>query len=243
MKEQLKIELMEAADKCENVHFIGSDPVQFPHRYDNRQDIEVSAFISAWMAYGSRRVFLKVLEKIHTMMDGCGGPYRFIVNRHFNGVPGIGADSCLYRFYKWSDFMELCDRLSKAYDEMDSLEQFFVPGHSLDEGVLDFCKFFEGIQGIPVPGSKSANKRFYMFLRWMVRRNSPVDFGIWTAVMPSQLIIPLDTHVFQAAKRMGLTSRTGADLKTAVEITAGMKEIWPDDPARADFALYGMEVS
>lgn len=242
MDERLKRELAEAAAKCENVHFIGSDPVQFPHRYTDRHDIEVSAFISAWMAYGSRRVFLKVLEKLHTVMDGCGGPYAFVRKRRFIGLD-VDADSCLYRFYKWSDFLKLCDRLSKAYGEMDSLESFFIPGHQLSEGVERLCRFFDGVQGIPVAGSTSANKRFYMFLRWMVRRNSPVDFGIWTSVKPSQLIIPLDTHVFQAAVRYGLTSRRNADLKTAREITARMAELWPDDPARADFALYGMEVS
>lgn len=242
MNGQLKRELIEAADKCENAHFIGSDPVQFPHRYTDRHDIEVSAFISAWMAYGSRRVFLDVLEKIHTMMDAHGGPYRFISNRCFNGME-TDAGACLYRFYKWSDFLELCDRLAKAYDENDSLEAFFQPGHLLDEGVANLCSFFEGVQGIPVPGSTSANKRFYMFLRWMVRRNSPVDFGIWTNVSPSQLIVPLDTHVYQAARRMGLTLRNSADLKTAKEITEHMTMVWPDDPARADFSLYGMEVS
>lgn len=238
----MKRELVEAAGQCENINFISSDPVRFPHRYSDRHDIEVSAFISAWMAYGSRRVFLDILEKIHTVMDSAGGPYSFVANRRFMELD-VDSDSCLYRFYKWSDFLELCDRLSKAYGEMDSLESFFIPGCPLDEGVERLCRFFDGVQGIPVAGSTSANKRFYMFLRWMVRVNSPVDFGIWTSVKPSQLIIPLDTHVFQAAVRYGLTSRRNADLKTAREITARMAGLWPDDPARADFALYGMEVS
>ncbi len=242
MDEQLILELIEAADRSENAHFIDSDPVRFPHRYTDRHDIEVSAFISAWMAYGSRRVFLNVLEKLHTMMDDCGGPYAFVINRRFTGID-VDEEMCLYRFYKWSDLFQLCDRLSEAYMKMDSLEEFFIPGHVLDEGVERLCRFFAGVQGIPVAGSTSANKRFYMFLRWMVRENSPVDFGIWTAVKPSQLIIPLDTHVFQSACRYGLTTRRSADLKTAIEITCAMAAIWPDDPARADFALYGMEVS
>ncbi len=242
MDEQLMLEFIEAADRNENVHFIGSDPVRFPHRYADRHDIEVSAFIAAWMAYGSRRVFLGVLEKLHTIMDGCGGPYAFVINRRFMEVD-VDENVCLYRFYKWSDFFQLCDRLSNAYLEKESLEDFFIPGHDLGEGVESLCRFFEGVRGIPAAGSTSANKRFYMFLRWMVRGNSPVDFGIWTAVRPSQLIIPLDTHVFQSAVRYGLTVRRSADLKTAKEITLAMAGIWPDDPARADFALYGMEVS
>ena len=242
MEESLKRELMEAALRNETSAFIDTDPVRFPHRYTDRRDIEVSAFISAWMAYGSRRVFLGVLEKLHTLMDAAGGPYRFIVTHTWENVEADAA-SCLYRFYKWSDFLMLCGRMALAYENMDSLEEFFSGWKSLDDGVLELCRFFDGVQGIPVPGSPSANKRFYMFLRWMVRKGSPVDFGIWTAVSSSVLVIPLDTHVYQIATRLGLTYRRSADLKTAVEITAAMAQIWPDDPARGDFALYGTEVS
>ena len=81
-----------------------------------------------------------------------------------------------------------------------------------------------------------------MFLRWMVRRNSPVDFGIWTHVSPAKLLVPVDTHVFDTAKALGLTARSSADLKTSIEITGEMAKIWPDDPARGDFALYGSQV-
>ena len=81
-----------------------------------------------------------------------------------------------------------------------------------------------------------------MFLRWMVRKGSPVDFGIWTRVIAAQLLVPVDTHVYATAKSLGLTSRCSADLKTSIEITGKMAQIWPDDPARGDFALYGSQV-
>ncbi len=233
--------LLEAAAANECTEFIGSDPVQFPHRYTERGDIEASAFISAWMAYGSRKVFLQILDRLHATMDAVGGPYRFITNHAYRQLEN-NAQSCLYRFYKWEDFIVLCERMAEVYAEKRSLEAFFIPGQSLDSGVFALCKAFEGVNGIPVPGSPSANKRFYMFLRWMVRPGSPVDFGIWKNISPSQLIVPLDTHVYQIALRLGLTSRKSADLKTAAEITAAMAEIWPDDPSRGDFALYGTEV-
>ena len=81
-----------------------------------------------------------------------------------------------------------------------------------------------------------------MFLRWMVRKGSPVDFGIWNRVSPAQLLVPVDTHVYTVARSLGLTSRRSADLKTSIEITGKMAEIWPEDPARGDFALYGSQV-
>ena len=241
MTKETRQELIEAANRYECADFIQGDPVQFPHRYTDRRDIEVSAFISAWMAYGSRKVFLCVLDRLHKMMDEAGGPYRFIVSGGWKETLQ-DAGCCLYRFYKWADFSMLCARLADIYSRMESLENLFIPGEPLEKGVLRLCREFEGVNGIPVPGSTSANKRLYMFLRWMVRKGSPVDFGIWTRIVPAQLLVPVDTHVYATAKALGLTSRCSADLKTSIEITDRMAEIWPDDPARGDFALYGSQV-
>lgn len=231
--------LKTAADKYECPSFIEGDPIRFPHRYGKARDIEVSAFISAWMAYGSRKVFLEVLERLHRIMDGAGGPYRFVVSGSWRSLKNEG---CLYRFYKWADFIALCRRLAEVYSRFESLEELFVPGEPLDNGVVRLCSEFEGVNGIPVAGSTSANKRLYMFLRWMVRKGSPVDFGIWNRVSPTQLLVPVDTHVYTVARSLGLTSRRSADLKTSIEITGKMIEIWPEDPARGDFALYGSQV-
>lgn len=239
MNSETRQELINAAMRCECSSFIEGDPVQFPHRYSSREDIEVSAFLSAWMAYGSRKVFLGVLDRLHKMMDTAGGPYRYVISESWRY---LGVDGCLYRFYQWTDFRMLCERLASIYSRMDSLENLFVPGEQLEKGILNLCCEFEGVNGIPVPGSTSANKRLYMFLRWMVRKESPVDFGIWTRITPDQLLVPVDTHVYTTAKALGLTSRCSADLKTSIEITSQMAKIWPDDPARGDFALYGSQV-
>lgn len=239
MDDNVVIRLMAAANKFECPSFKEGDPIRFPHRYTDAQDIEVSAFMSAWMAYGSRKVFLGVLETLHGIMDAAGSPYRFIVSGSWRNLSNEG---CLYRFYKWADFIALCQRLSDVYTRYGSLEQLFVPGEPLDKGVNNLCREFEGVNGIPVPGSTSANKRLYMFLRWMVRKGSPVDLGIWNRISPAQLLVPVDTHVYTVARSLGLTSRKSADLKTSVEITGQMAQIWPDDPARGDFALYGSQV-
>lgn len=240
MTQDLKHMLTNMAAQNECVSFIAGDPIQFPHRYTKSRDIEISAFVSAWMAYGSRKVFLGVLENIHSMMDAQGGPAAYISSAKWKEFDG--CTQCLYRFYVWNDFYMLCERLSSIYMRMESLENLFEYGKPLADGVFNLCSEFDGVTGIPVPGSTSANKRLYMFLRWMVRRNSQVDFGIWNSIPAGELIIPLDTHVYQVAVRMGLTTRKAADLKTALEITRALARIWPDDPAKGDFALYGSDV-
>jgi acyl-CoA thioesterase FadM len=112
--------LKTAADKYECPSFIEGDPIRFPHMYGKARDIEVSAFISAWMAYGSRKVFLEVLERLHRIMDGAGGPYRFVVSGSWRSLKNEG---CLYRFYKWADFIALCRRLADVYSRFESLEE------------------------------------------------------------------------------------------------------------------------
>ena len=241
MTNDIKQELMAAAERCECIAFIDGDPISFPHRYRSPLDIEVSAFISAWMAYGSRKVFLGVLERLHSMMDSVGGPYIYVKSAAWHNLD-VNPGDCLYRFYKWEDFRMLCERLCGIYSRMESLECLFNPGEPIEKGVYRLCSAFEGVNGIPVPGSTSANKRLHMFLRWMVRNGSPVDFGIWSRISPTQLLIPVDTHVFCTARSLGLTSRSSADIRTSIEITAQMAQVWPDDPARGDFALYGSQV-
>ena len=242
MTEDVRIRCVEAAIRYETVDFIVADPIQFPHRYTERHDIEVSAFISAWMAYGSRKVFLQILDRLHSDMDAAGGPFNYITGETYTRS-ATSPDCCLYRFYKQRDYLSLCGKLRELYLRYDSIEGLLSPAASLAGNILALCAYFDGINGIPVPGSTSANKRLYMFLRWMVRKGSPVDFGIWSDISPRQLVIPLDTHVFQTARSLGITNRKSADLKTAIEITQAMAEIWPDDPARGDFALYGMGIA
>lgn len=102
--------------------------------------------------------------------------------------------------------------------------------------------FFYDCKIVP-KGKNSANKRVHMFLRWMVRQNSPVDLGLWNWYSPADLIIPLDTHVLQESEKFGLIEKAGsADLKTAVHITEALKQIWPEDPCKGDFALFGLGV-
>lgn len=228
----LRKRLIDAAERFEQPEFIKTDPICLPHRYSERKDIEVSAMISAWMAYGSRTVFLEKLNRLHDIMDNYGGPYKYIDSKAYLIDKQCDGD-CLYRFYKWSDYYRLCDRINMVLIEEVTLEG----------SVEQLCNKFSGINGIPIPGSKSANKRINMFLRWMVRKNSTVDFGLWESIYPKDLIIPLDTHVYQEAWKFGLTTRHSADLKTAIEITSAMKEIWPEDPVRGDFALYGLGIN
>ena len=129
---------------------------------------------------------------------------------------------------------EMCIR-----DSMEKALQAQPGGRPLEQ----LQRLFGDVKGVPDMETKSGCKRLCMFLRWMCRHGSPVDFGLWTICDPRNLIIPLDTHVHKKALRLGLVKRLTPDLQTAIEITDRFAEIFPDDPTKGDFALFGYGVN
>ncbi|WP_455640921.1 TIGR02757 family protein [Parabacteroides sp.] len=245
MDEQIKDKLRRWAQEYNVSTFIPDDPVQFPHRYTEKKDIEISAFLTSWISYGRRELILRKANELHASMTP--GPYQWIMREGYNelpkGIPEPGKRDTFYRFYTYSDLRRLCARLKELYEQYDSLEDALATS-PYPNPVAKIQDVFAGIQGIPVLTGTSACKRLAMFLRWMVRKDGIVDFGIWeTSIKPHELIIPLDTHVHQISLELGLTRQKVATLKTAVEITEALKKVFPDDPCLGDFALFGYDIN
>ena len=230
------------------------DPVEFPHRYKNPRDIEVSAFIASSLAYGKVELFKPVVEKILSVMGT--SPYEFLLEfrparqrRYFEGLK--------YRFNENEDLIALIFILHKLLSRHTSLEMVFMQFYRPDsltirEGLSGFVAALLEIDTSPVygkdvrpaglrqlfssPENGSACKRANLFLRWMVR-DRDIDFGIWKAVPKNRLIIPLDTHIARISRCLGFTERKSQDWKMAVEVTEALKRIDPEDPLKYDFAL------
>lgn len=216
--------------------FIPADPVSFPHRFTAKQDIEISGFLTAWIAYGNRKQILKKAGELHTEMDG--SPLAYIIGRRYAAHEGDTRP--FYRFFKHSDLHDISRRLHDIYTTYPDLEAAVTATGG--DPISALQTLFAGIAGIPRT-PQSASKRLAMFVRWMVRRDGIVDFGLWRSIDPCTLLIPLDTHVFDMARRLGMTRRSTADRRAAEEITACLREIWPDDPCMGDFALFGYGVN
>lgn len=244
MEKQVEAQLKEWAGTYNVKSFIPDDPVQFPHRYTEKRDIEISGFITSWISYGRRELILRKADWLHERMGE--SPYKWIMSGQYQDLaPEISAGKrdTFYRFYTHSDLRALCDRLKRIYEEYDSLEDALA-AHPHPNPIVKLQHLFSGINGIPVMSGTSACKRLAMFLRWMVRTDGIVDFGIWnTAFHPRQLIIPLDTHVHQISLELGLTAQRTATLKTALEITEALARIFPGDPCLGDFALFGFDIN
>ena len=238
-----KTELDELVGKYETVDFIKDDPVQFPHFYKDRHDIELAGFIASLFAYGNRKLFIAKLKDFFNYTRN--EPYNFIKNGDFSIIYEKDFN---YRFSKPFEIVEMLKILSDLYNTSDGLMELFAYGYqnnNMFKTVTDY--FYSRVnkkagQGfyhlLPNPEKGGAMKRMNMFLRWMVRK-SVVDFGIWNFIPKSELLIPLDVHIARLSREMGLLTRKSNDMKAVVELTDNLKKYDPQDPVKYDFAIFG----
>ncbi|MFY0591237.1 TIGR02757 family protein [Roseivirga sp.] len=232
--------------------FIENDPICIPHAYSLKQDIEITAFWAAILAWGQRITIINKCKTLFEMMDN--QPYDFILNHQENDLkPFLNFK---HRTFNDIDTLYFITYLKSFYQKHDSLEQAFLYGikdgdATIENGLIEFHNQFFSLEEAPsrtrkhiaTPARKSACKRINMFLRWMVRQDDQgVDFGIWKGIKPSQLVCPCDVHVERVGRRLGLIKRKQVDWQTALELTENLKQFDPFDPVKYDFALFGLGV-
>ncbi len=233
--------------------FINNDPISIPHRYEQRQDIEISGLVAAVLAWGQRKTIINKCTEFFALMDHA--PYDFVLHHQENDLKPF--EHFKHRTFNGTDALYFIEFFHRYYQHHASLEEAFTLGmdtHSQDttQGLVHFHRLFFSLPDAPLrtrkhiatPERNSACKRINMFLRWMVRKdNCGVDFGLWHNIRPAQLICPCDLHVDRVARSLGLITRKPTDWQTALELTAKLKEFDPDDPVKYDFALFGLGVN
>lgn len=231
MKTVIKKQLIEWADTYESESFITGDPIQFPHRFDRSQDIEIAGFLTAWISFGNRKMICDKANELLALMNNA--PFDYVMSRKWQSDFPTEDNSSFYRTCPKKQMHRLFEHLYQVYDNSNSLEVILQNYTGSPRERL--CQWL-GVS------TQSPQKKLNMFLRWMIRRNSPVDFGLWQQMQPKDLIIPLDTHVNRMAVELELTDKNTYSLKQALKITEALKEVFPDDPCKGDFALFGYGV-
>lgn len=244
MDNELKNRLIHLANKYETADFLPSDPSWFMHQVNGEENQETLAFIAASLSYGNRKQFF---PKIQYLLDQSNGnTYEWVKNSEYVSVIPQN-DSCYYRLYTNNTMIAFLNATRKLINEYGTIGKFIeytACGNGLKavEAITSYYSI-EGIGTIIPKNTSSACKRVCMFLRWMVRDGSPVDLGLWQDLIDKRtLIMPLDTHVVQEAFRMGLLSSKSASMSTARKLTLSMMEVFPDDPLKGDFALFGLGI-
>lgn len=226
--------------------FIKNDPVQFPHAFCDKRDIEISALLASVVAWGNRTMIINSCKKmLFGIMEGT--PYDYVMNEKWRTIE---ETQNIHRTFFARDFIYLCKGLREIYEKQGSMEPYFSGCdvwsgiHEL-RSVLSVANDGSSTKHISNPIAQkgkpaSACKRLHMMLRWLSRDDGIVDLGIWKDVSPAKLMIPLDVHVARVARGLGLVTRAQNDRKTVEELTAVLREFSPDDPVRYDFALFGV---
>lgn len=246
---ELKDFLDEKVIQYNTLDFIESDPVQIPHLFSQKEDIEIAGFLSATIAWGNRKMIIK---NSHKMMDLMGNaPYDFVMSHSENDLEQL--ETFVHRTFNGQDFTGFIRGLKNIYENHNGLEAVYTKNQELEnmqKSIHEFKKTFFEIphhyrtqKHISDPLNNSAAKRINMYLRWMVRQDTKgVDLGIWKSISPASLSCPLDVHSGNVARKLGLLTRKQNDGKALAELDLKLREFDVNDPVKYDFALFGLGV-
>jgi uncharacterized protein (TIGR02757 family) len=248
-----KLELKEFLDskvqQYNNPKFIESDPIQIPHQFNKKEDIEISAFLTATIAWGNRKSIINNAKRMMELLDN--SPYDFVLNHSETDLEKLLL--FVHRTFNGDDFIQFITSLQHIYKNHGGLESVFskqTENDSVQSSISKFKSVFFEIEHlqrtqkhISDPLKNSAAKRLNMFLRWMVRNDKTgVDFGIWKSLSPAQLSCPLDVHSGNVARKLGLLKRKQNDAKALLELDIALRKLDAIDPVKYDFALFGLGV-
>lgn len=229
--------------------FIEDDPIQVPHAFTQKEDIEIMGFLVATIAWGNRKSILKSGERLMAIFGN--SPYDFIME--YDADKATHLDGFVHRTFNSIDlayFVEALQNIYKHYGGMEEIFYKYATDDSLQTAIHYFKKVFFELphphrtqKHVSDPHRKSAAKRINMFLRWMVRKdNNGVDFGLWNKLDPKQLSCPLDVHSGNIARKLGVLHRKQNDAKAVLELDEALRKMDPKDPVKYDFALFGLGV-
>lgn len=246
---EIKTFLEEKAQQYESFDFIEVDPIQIPHQFSLKEDIEISGFLAATIAWGNRKSIINNAQKMMQLMDQA--PYDFIMNHKEKDLARF--EGFVHRTFNAEDLRYFIKALRYVYQEHQGLEQLFsqqATPKSLQEAIHHFKKVFFSLphqqrtqKHVSDPLKGSAAKRLNMYLRWMVRSNkNGVDFGLWPSLHPRQLSCPLDVHSGNVARKLKLLKRKQNDGKALLELDTALRKMDPEDPVKFDYALFGLGV-
>lgn len=248
--DELRDFLEEKVVQYNNPGFIAADPVSIPHNFSKKQDIEISGFLTAALAWGQRCTILRNTHQLMQWMEQ--SPHEFVISAGPEDLKPF--KKFIHRTFNGEDCIYFLKALRNIYMKHGGLENLMAESLLENNNIMDALSLFHDVffelphpartrKHIAKPSIGASAKRLNMFLRWMVRADKAgVDFGIWKQISPSFLMCPLDVHTGNVARKLGILSRKQNDRKAVEELTDHLKRFDPEDPAKYDFALFGLGI-
>ena len=238
------------SEEYNNTSFIENDPIQIPHKFKTKEDIEISGFLTATIAWGNRKSIINSSKRMMELLEN--DPHEFIINHSDKDLKSL--TKFVHRTFNGYDFIQFVKSLKNIYCNYGGLEMVFfnnMKDNSLHNSIHQLKNIFFEIEHlkrtkkhVSDPFKGSAAKRINMFLRWMVRKDDKgVDFGIWNSINQKNLSCPLDIHSGNIARKLGILKRKQNDHKAVLELDNSLRKYDESDPVKYDFALFGMGVN
>lgn len=232
-----------------SLKFIETDPIQVPHSFTKKEDIEIAGFLTATIAWGQRKSIIFNAQRLMKLMDYA--PYDFTMNAGAQDFKAL--ETFVHRTFQPDDCLFFISSLRHVYQNYGGLQTIFENGYFNTESISGTLMHIRQIflESPHLPRSEkhisnvatgAAAKRLNMFLRWMVRGNDGIDFGLWNHIPVSVLKIPLDVHTGNVSRKLGLLCRKANDWQAVEELTKNLCKFDPQDPVKYDFALFGLGV-
>ena len=245
----LKSFLDEKVEKFNRPAFVETDPIQVPRKFTQKEDIEISGFLTATIAWGNRTAIIKNAERLNSLMGN--QPFDFVLNASNPEIQQL--QKFVHRTFNGTDCIYFINSLKNIYKNHGGLQSVFEMGfqsanqRTVKSALANLFEIFFELPGertrkhISNVQKGSSGKRLNMFLRWMVRNDkNGVDFGIWDGIPASELMLPLDVHTGNVGRKLGILQRKSNDWKAVEEITKTLRKFDPTDPIKYDFALFGL---
>ena len=245
---ELKDILEEKSSQYNQLSFIETDPIQIPKQFSQKENIEISGFLAATIAWGQRPTIIKNATRLCRMMDN--RPFDFLMNT--DEEEWLHFMAFKHRTFNGIDCLFFLRSLKNIYQNHGGLETVFTLGYQKEKSIASALRHFRQVffevghehrsqKHVSNIDKGASAKRLNMFLRWMVRKDeSGVDFGLWNHIPMSALLLPLDVHTGRQARQLGLLTRKQDDWKSVLELTENLRRFDPIDPVKYDFALFGM---
>lgn len=239
----------EQFERLHSTAFIENDPISIPHSFIQKEDIEISGFLTSILSWGQRKSILTKSRELMLRMDN--SPFEYIMNSNESDLKQLNG--FVYRTFNETDCITMINSLKMIYLYHGGLETVFTKGFSengayggitaLHHLLFSYPHLIRTRKHIANPETGSAAKRLNMFLRWMVRKNEMgIDFGIWNNIKQADLVCPLDIHSGRTARKLGILKRPSNDWKAAIELTNNLKTLDAQDPTKYDFVLFGLGI-